>query len=97
MGLDLLGLPPWVVLLAFGAWLVLTGRRPIPWLPEGIREGWRLRLYGLVCAVIAVFFIYRLILGSFSPEGVFFSYVAFAVAVFTAWRRAQSRASGPQA
>lgn len=95
MGLDLLGLPPWVVLLVFGAWLVLTGRRPIPWLPEGIREGWRLRLYGLVCAVIAVFFIYRLILGSLSPEGVFFSYVAFAVGVFTAWRRSQGRAARP--
>jgi hypothetical protein len=97
MALDLVGLVPWVVLVVFGGWLIVTGRRPIPWLPEGIREGWRLRLYGLVCAVIAVFFIYRLILGSFSPEGIFFSYVALAVAVFTAWRRAQSRASGPPA
>ena len=97
MALDLVGLVPWVALVVFGGWLIVTGRRPIPWLPEGIREGWRLRLYGLVCAVIAAFFIYRVILGSFSPEGIFFSYVALGVGVFTAWRKPQSRTSGRQA
>lgn len=91
MALELLGLGPWVVLLVFGAWLVLTGRRPIPWLPEGVREGWRLRLYGLVCCVVGAFFVYRVTLGTFSPEGIFFSYLALGVAVLTAWRRARTR------
>jgi hypothetical protein len=91
MALELLGLGPWVVLFVFGTWLVLTGRRPIPWLPEGIREGWRLRVYGLVCCVVGAFFVYRVILGTFSPEGIFFSYLALGVAVLTAWRRARTR------
>ena len=92
MALDLIGLVPWVGLFVFGAWLVVTGRRPISWLPEGIREGSRLRLYGLVCCVLGAFFIYRISLGGFGPEGIFFSYVALGVGLLTAWRRGHSRA-----
>jgi O-antigen ligase len=92
VALDLVGLVPWVALFVFGAWLVATGRRPISWLPEGIREGWRLRLYGLVCCAFGAFFLYRISLGGFSTEGIFFSYVALGVGLLTAWRRAQSRA-----
>jgi O-antigen ligase len=97
VALDLIGLVPWVALFLFGGWLVVTGRRPISWLPEGIRPGWRLRLYGLVCCLLGAFFIYRISRGSFSPEGVFFSYLACGVGLLAAWRRAQNRASGRQA
>ena len=92
MAFNLVGLVPWVAVFVFGAWLAATGRRPISWLPEGVREGWRLRLYGLACCGLVGFFIYRSSVDGFSSEGIFFSYLAVGVGLLTAWRRAQSRA-----
>lgn len=96
----MLALAPWVLTLVIGAWLVLTGRRLIPWLPEvGVREGWRLRAMGLLYCVVAGFFAYRIIQGPFDPGGLMITWVALGTAVwvgFERWRKARTReAPGP--
>jgi hypothetical protein len=95
MGLEVLALAPWVLTVVIGAWLLLTGRRLIPWLPESrVREGWRLRAIGLVYFVVAAFFAYRIIQGPFDPSGLMITWVALGTGVwvgFVRWRKTGTR------
>ena len=63
------------------AFWLLTGRKLIFGLPKGMKEGWPMRVMGLAYFVLAVFLIYQVFHGLFSPEGVIFSYAFFAVAL----------------
>jgi hypothetical protein len=94
MGVEVLALAPWVLTAVIGAWLVLTGRRLIPWLPEGVREGWRLRAIGLLYCVVAAFFAYRVIQGPFDPSGLMITWIAVGTGVWVAfvrWRKTGTR------
>jgi hypothetical protein len=94
MALEVIALTPWVFTVVLGAWLLLTGRRLTPWLPEGrVRDGWRLRAIGLSYCVVAAFFAYRVIRGPFDPDGLVITYVALGTAVwvgFDRWRKERS-------
>jgi hypothetical protein len=96
MAYDLLGLPPWLFTVVMGGWFLLTGRDLIPWVPAEVREGWRLRLVGLVCCLGGAFFTYQVIKGSFSPEAIAFSYVGLGLALWRGWRKARTSESIPQ-
>jgi hypothetical protein len=93
--LEVLGVALWSVLGLAGAWLLLTGRKMVFGLPKSPREGWPLRAFGLAYLLLAMFLIYQESRGSFSPDGVVFSYVFFAVALAVALnRRWRTPASG---
>lgn len=100
MVLEVFGVGLWSLLGLVGAWLLITGRKTIYGLPKGIREGWPLRLFGLAYFLLAAFLIYQAFRGSFSPDGVVFTYAFFAVALVLALaRRRKARvteAAGPQ-
>ena len=91
----MLGIALWSVLGIGGAWLLLTGHRTIFGLPKGIREGWRLRLFGLLYFLVAAFLIYQASRGSFSPEGIIFSYAFFAVALVVGLTQRRKTTSRP--
>jgi hypothetical protein len=95
MGVEVLALAPWVLTAVIGAWLVLTGRRLIPWLPEGVVwEGWRLRAIGLLYCVVAAFFAYKVIQGPFDPSALMITWVAVGTGVWVAfvrWRKTGTR------
>ena len=65
-------------------------------LPNGPREGWPLRVFGLIFLVAGTFLAYRAVKGSFSPEGIVFSYVALGLVVWTTWRKSRTAGAGPQ-
>jgi hypothetical protein len=100
MALEVLGVGLWAVLGLAGAWLLLTGRKTIYGLPKDIREGWRLRVFGLAYFALALFLIYQAFRGSFSPEGVVFTYAFFGIALVLALNRRRKAppadAAGPQ-
>jgi hypothetical protein len=81
IALQVLGIAAWVVFGLAGAWLLLTGRRLIYGLPREIKDGWPLRTFGLLYVLLAAFLIYQFSRGSFSPDGVVFTYAFFAVAL----------------
>ncbi|HEY4888707.1 MAG TPA: hypothetical protein VIJ58_09035 [Candidatus Dormibacteraeota bacterium] len=94
MGLEVLALAPWVFTAVIGAWLVLTGRRLIPWLPEGVRDGWRLRAIGLLYCVVAALFANWVIQGPFDPSALVISWIAVGTGVWVAfvrWRKTGTR------
>jgi hypothetical protein len=94
--LEVLGVALWSVLGVAGAWWLLTGRKMIFELPKGIREGWFLRVLGLLYLLLAAFLIYQVFRGSFYPDGVVFSYVFLAVALaVTLNSRRRQRAGRP--
>jgi len=90
-----MGIAVWSVLGLGGAWLLLTGRRTIFGLPKGIREGWRLRLFGLLYFLIAAFLIFQASRGSFSPEGIVFTYAFFAIALVVGLTQRQNTRPSP--
>ncbi len=90
MAYELLGLGPWLFTMVVGGWFLLTGRELIAWFPAGVREGWRLRLVGLVYCVVGTFFTYQVIGRSVSPEFIAFSYVGLGIALWSGWRKAQT-------
>jgi hypothetical protein len=96
MALELLEVGPWLIIAVSGAWLVLTGRRWFLGLPDWPkREGWPLRIFGLVYCLLAAVIAYWVIRGPFSPEGILFSYVSLSIATLVAWRKARTtEASG---
>jgi hypothetical protein len=73
-----------------GAWLLATGRHVFFGLPIGAREGWPLRVFGLVYLVGGTFLTYRAFQGSFSPEGIVFSYVGLGFVVWSTWQKART-------
>jgi hypothetical protein len=89
MAFQVLGLTLWGLVAIIGAWLLCTGRHVFFGLPIGAREGWSLRVFGLIYLVAGTFLAYRAVQGSFSPEGVVFSYVALGLVVWTAWRKSR--------
>jgi hypothetical protein len=93
MGFQLLGVALWGTVAVIGAWLLVTGRRVFFGLPIGARDGWPLRVFGLIYLVAGAFLAYRAVQGSFSPEGIVFSYVALGLVVWTGWRK--WRTAGP--
>ena len=99
--LHLLGLALWLVLGAFGAGLLVTGRRTIFGLPKGIREGWPLRVMGLAYCVVAALLVSQLLKGTVYADGVIAGYVFLGITLFLAYnRRLKSRTGevpGPQA
>ena len=92
MAFQVLGLVLWGFVAVLGAWLLVTGRHLIFGLPMGTRDGWQMRISGLVYFVAGSFFAYRAFQSSFSPEGIFFSYVIVALVVWSA--RQKARAAG---
>jgi hypothetical protein len=94
--LEVLGGASWLALGLAGAWWLLTGRKMIFGLPENIRAGWPLRVFGLAYVLLAAFLIYQAFRGSFTPDGVVFTYAFFAVALAVALnRRRKQRARQP--
>jgi len=79
--LEVLGVGLWAVLGLAGAFWLLTGRKLIFGLPKGMKEGWPMRVMGLAYFLLAAFLIYQAFHGSFSPEGVIFSYAFVVVAL----------------
>src|SRR5258708_4467969 len=90
MAFQVLGLALWGTVGVIGAWLLLTGRHLFFGPPIGPREGWPLRLFGLIYLVGGTFLAYRAARGSFSPEGIVFSYVGLGLVVWTAWRKSRT-------
>ena len=90
MAFQVLGFALWGFVAILGAWLVVTGRHLPFGLTIGTREGWQLRVIGLLYSGAGAFFAYKVIQGSFSPEGVFFSYLMFALVVWSARLRART-------
>jgi uncharacterized membrane protein HdeD (DUF308 family) len=95
MAFQVLGFVVWGVVAVFGAWLLVTGRPAVLGLPARSTKGWPLRLYGLIYLMAGTFFAYRAFQGSFSPEGIVFSYVALGLVVWSAWRTSRT-AERPQ-
>jgi hypothetical protein len=96
MAFQALAFVLWGLVAVFGAWLLVTGRLLFG-LPTWAREGWPLRVFGLMLSVAGTVLAYRALQGSFSPEGIVFSYVALLLVVWGAWRKSRSAdAAGPQ-
>jgi hypothetical protein len=89
MAFQVLGLALWGLVGVAGAWFLVTGHEVFLGLPIGPRKGWQTRVFGLFCCTAGTFFAYRAILGSFSPEGIVFSYVASGLVVWAAWRKSR--------
>ena len=85
--LEVLGVGIWAVIGVAGAWALVTGRKMMFDLPRGIQEGWLLRVLGLLYLVMASYLIYEAFRGSFSPEGVVFTYVIAGIALAVALNR----------
>jgi hypothetical protein len=83
--LEVLGVGLWAVLGLAGFWWLVTGRKTIYGLPKGMKEGWPMRVMGLTYFLLAAFLIYQAFHGSFSPQGVVFSYAFFGVALVLYW------------
>jgi hypothetical protein len=90
--LEVLALALWTPVGVFGLWLVVTGRRLIGF-PKWLKEGWQLRVLGLMYVVLGGYFAYRALRdGSFAPDGVFGAYLALILAgLFALYRRQKTR------
>jgi hypothetical protein len=94
VALELLGLAPCMVMGVLGYALLVTGRKLRFGIPAGIREGWPLRVFGLVYLMAGLFFASRVIQGSFEPAALIATYLALAVGVLLSvdgWRRVRSQ------
>ena len=100
MALELLGLIPSLTMGVLGSALLLTGRRLRFGLPYGIREGWPLRVFGLVYFAAGIYFTSRVVQGSSEQDALIGAYVSLALGVFASvgqWRKGRAReAVGPQ-
>jgi hypothetical protein len=92
--LEALGIALWSVLGLGGVWLLLTGRRTIFGLPKGIREGWRLRMFGALYFLIAAFLIFQASRGSFSPDAIVFAYGSLGVALVVVLTQMRKQRAG---
>ena|ERR1700674_2203921 len=79
----------WLFVAIVGAWLLLTGRHVIFGLPKGIRDGWPMRMFGLVYFLAGTYFSFRVIQGSFTPEGIVFGYVSLVAVILVGWWKAR--------
>ena len=81
---GVIGLVIWLILGLDGAWHLITGRKSVFGLPRDFREGWPLRIFGLVNLLIAAFVVYesyRASQGLSVPGGISFVYGAIAYSV----------------
>jgi hypothetical protein len=100
MALELLAVAFWTPIGVFGFWILMTGRRLFG-LPKWLKEGWQLRVFGLICALMAGYFSYRAVRdGSYAPDGLIGGYTALVIGALVALYRRQktrrSEAVGPQ-
>jgi hypothetical protein len=88
MAFEVIALALWIPLGVVGAWLLVTGRR-IVGLPMGMKDGWLLRVAGLIYLLGAGYFTYRAIHdGSPAVDGIVMGYVVLiALALFALYRR----------
>jgi hypothetical protein len=84
MAFQVLGFALWGFVAGIGAWLLVTGRHLPFGFPIGPKPGWPLRVFGLIYCVAGAFLAYRAIQGSFSPEGIVFSYVTLGLVIWSA-------------
>jgi hypothetical protein len=79
IALTVVGLVPWLVLVAAGSVLVLTGRHLPFGMPPRVREGWPLRLGGLVCCAIGFGYVSVVVrAGGMYSDAVLGSYIILA-------------------
>jgi hypothetical protein len=91
--LEVLGVGLWAVLGLAGAWWLVTGRKMRYGLPKGMKEGWPMRVMGLVYVLLAGYLIYQAFHGSFYAGGVILAYffLGLALVVFLNGRRKARR------
>jgi hypothetical protein len=89
MALELFGVALWLVFAGVGAWLLVTGRNTFFWQPLGINDVRLRRLFGLVCVLVAAFFVFSFSRGSFSPWPVFGLYLGLATSYMRTWWKAR--------
>jgi hypothetical protein len=87
MALEVLELIPLVFVGLVGVELVVTGRRWIPWYPYGVREGWRLRVFGVVACLLAVVFAYWTIESPLGLDAAAGLYLAVGFGLWVSYRR----------
>ena len=92
--LEVLGVGLWAALGLAGAWWLVTGRKMFYGPPNGMREGWGLRVMGLAYVLLATYLIYQAVRGTFYADGVVFSYALFGVALAVyVYQRRKARAA----
>ncbi len=92
--IEVLGVGLWAVLGLAGAWWLMTGRRFIFGLPKGMKEGWPMRVMGLVYLLFAGYLIYKAFHGSFYADGVILAYFFLGLALVLYWNGRRRRARG---
>src|ERR1700736_2248251 len=90
-GFRLLGVAMWILIGISGAWLLITGRRMFWGLPKGLREGWPLRVFGLVYCVAAAIVLLESLRGVFNPAGSAFAFAALVVGLIVVWVKGGQR------
>ena len=83
--LEVLGVGLWAVLGLVGFWWLVTGRKFIFGLPKGMKEGWPMRLMGLVYLLLAGYLIYQALHRSFYADGVILAYFFLGLALVLYW------------
>lgn len=82
MALELVAIAPWLLVGMLGIGLAVTGRPLILGLPVGVPQGWPVRLFGLLYAVVGSYFTYRVIQGGWpTPAALALTYAVLAVLV----------------
>ena len=89
MALELFGVALWLVFAGVGAWLLVTGRNTFFWQPLGINDVRLRRLFGLVCVLVAAFFVFSFSRGSFSLWPVIGLYSGMAFLAVLGWWKAR--------
>jgi hypothetical protein len=94
LAVTVVGLVPWVLATTVGAALIVTGR-PLPLaIRSGVREGWRIRLAGLVYCVIGLGYFYLVLRsGGMYFDAVVGGYLALAAGIWYAARQARTTAT----
>jgi hypothetical protein len=90
MAFQVLGFALWGFVAGIGAWLVVTGRHLPFGLPIGAREGWPLRVFGLIYFVAGAFLADRAIQGSISPDGIILNSVTLGLVIWSARQKART-------
>jgi hypothetical protein len=97
MALQVLEFIPLVLVFVIGTQSLVTGRQLISWYPYGVRPGWRLRLFGLVYVLLALFFAWLTIREPVELDSVAILWVVVAYGFWVSYqRRPKERPSGLQ-
>jgi hypothetical protein len=90
MAFQVFGFALWGCVAVIGAWLLVTGRHVFFGLPIGAREGWPLRVFGLIYFVAGAFLAYRATQGPISPDGIILNAVTFGLVIWSARQKART-------